>query len=140
MKISARNVFSSTIARVTNGALNSEIVLELPGGQEIVSIISKASAGNLELAAGKTAFAIVKANEVIVGTGLDSAALSARNVLRGKIVRIENGAVNSEIGIEIAGGIEITASITKASAERMSLKPGGEAFAVIKASSVIVGV
>ena len=140
MKISARNVFSSTIARVTNGALNSEIVLELPGGQEIVSIISKASAGNLELAAGKTAFAIVKANEVIVGTGLDSAALSARNVLRGKIVRIENGAVNSEVGIEIAAGIEITASITKASAERMSLRPGGEAFAVIKASSVIVGV
>lgn len=140
MKISARNVFSSTIARVTNGVVNSEIVLELPGGQEIVSIISKVSAGNLGLAAGKKAFAIVKANEVIVGTGLDSAALSARNVLRGKIVRIENGAVNSEVGIEIAAGIEITASITKASAERMSLRPGGEAFAVIKASSVIVGV
>lgn len=140
MKISARNVLSTKISRVTNGAVNSEIVLELHGGQEIVSIISKASAGNLGLAAGVPAFAIVKANEVIVGTGLESAALSARNVLRGKIVRIENGAVNSEVGIEIAGGIEITALITKASVERLSLKPGGEAFAVMKASSVIVGV
>ena len=65
--------------------------------------------------------------------------LSARNVLKGKIKSIEVGAVNVEVSIEIAPGIEITSIITKKSFENLGLKQGGEAYAIIKASNVMVG-
>ncbi len=66
--------------------------------------------------------------------------LSARNVLKGRVTQVTHGAVESEIVIQLAPGIEIVSTITKASAERMKLKPGDNATAIIKASNVIVGV
>ncbi len=66
--------------------------------------------------------------------------LSARNQFKGKVVSIEKGAVNAIIGIEIAGGHVITSTITLGSVERLGLVVGKEAYAVIKATSVMVGV
>ncbi len=66
--------------------------------------------------------------------------LSARNILKGKVKAIVMGVVNAEVAIEIAGGTLITSVITKASVERLGLKEGKDAYAVIKASSVMVGV
>ena len=67
MKLSARNILKGKVVKVTPGAVNSEIVLELPGGAQVVSIITKESAENLGLAAGKTAYAIIKASNVMIG-------------------------------------------------------------------------
>jgi len=66
--------------------------------------------------------------------------LSARNVLKGKVVKILRGAINSEVTIEISGGVQIVSVITNNSVDSLELKEGKEAFAVIKASSVIVAV
>jgi molybdopterin-binding protein len=66
--------------------------------------------------------------------------LSARNVIKGKVKRLVHGAVNSEVVIEAAGGVEIVSIITKESAEALDLKEGKEVYAVIKASSVMVAV
>jgi len=66
--------------------------------------------------------------------------LSARNVLKGKIVKVVRGAVNSEITMELPGGQEVVSIITKASAERLGLKEGMDAYAVIKASEVMIAV
>ena len=66
--------------------------------------------------------------------------LSARNLVPGTVKRITPGSVNSEVVIEIAGGIEIVSSITKQSVERLGLTPGKAAYAVIKATSVIIAV
>lgn len=66
MKISARNVLKGTVKSVTEGAVNDEVVIELPGGQEIVSVITKSSAESLGLAPGKEAYAVVKASNVMV--------------------------------------------------------------------------
>jgi molybdopterin-binding protein len=65
--------------------------------------------------------------------------LSARNVLKGKVKSIVPGMVNSEIVIELPGGVEITSIITKTSAENLKLKEGSNVYAIIKASSVMVG-
>lgn len=65
---------------------------------------------------------------------------SARNQFKGVIKAINEGAVNSEIIIELAGGTEIVSVITKNSVESLGLKKGGTAYAIIKASNVIVGV
>jgi len=66
MKLSARNVLKGKVVQVKAGAVNSEIVLELPGGAQVVSIITKESAEALGLAAGKPAYAVIKASNVMI--------------------------------------------------------------------------
>lgn len=66
--------------------------------------------------------------------------LSARNQLKGTIKTITPGAINSEVVIEVAPGVEMTAQITNASVSRLGLVPGKIAYAVIKADNVMVGV
>jgi molybdopterin-binding protein len=67
VKISARNMLKGEVKQVKPGAVNTEVILELPGGSEIVSIITKESAEKLGLAPGKEAYAIIKASNVMVG-------------------------------------------------------------------------
>ena len=67
MKISARNVFKGTVKSVTHGAVNSEVTIVLPGGLEVVSVITKASAEGLGLKPGKEAYTIIKATNVLIG-------------------------------------------------------------------------
>jgi molybdopterin-binding protein len=64
--------------------------------------------------------------------------ISARNVLKGKVKRVTHGAVNSEVTVELAGGVEVVSIITKASAERLGLAEGKEVYAVVKASNVMI--
>ncbi len=66
--------------------------------------------------------------------------ISARNTLKGTVKRVEHGAVNSEVTIELPGGVEVVSIITKDSAERLGLAPGKEVYAVVKASNVMVAV
>jgi molybdopterin-binding protein len=66
MKISARNVLKGKVITVSDGAVNTEVVLELTGGAKVVSIISKESAKKLGLKAGKKAYAIIKASNVMM--------------------------------------------------------------------------
>ena len=66
--------------------------------------------------------------------------LSARNVLKGKVKAIKEGAVNSEVIVQLPGGLEITSIITRTSAENLSLRQGQDVYAIIKASNVILGV
>lgn len=65
--------------------------------------------------------------------------ISARNILKGKVKSIEVGAVNVEVAVEIAPGLEITSIITKKSFEHLGLKVGGDSYIIIKASNVMIG-
>jgi molybdopterin-binding protein len=67
MKLSAKNQLKGTVKSITTGAVNSEVVIELPGGAAITSIITKSSVEALGLKVGSTAYAIIKASNVIVG-------------------------------------------------------------------------
>jgi len=66
--------------------------------------------------------------------------LSARNVLKGTVVKVTQGAVNSEVILELAPGIQVVAIITRQSAESLGLTEGSTAYAVVKASSVMMAV
>ena len=66
MKLSARNVLKGTVTGVTRGAVNSEVIIRLEGGSEVVSIITNESVDSLGLAAGKAAYAVIKASNVMV--------------------------------------------------------------------------
>jgi molybdopterin-binding protein len=66
MKISARNVLKGRVKKLTEGAVNTEVVVELSGGEEVVSIITKSSAESLGLEVGKEVHAIIKASSVMI--------------------------------------------------------------------------
>ena len=68
MKISARNVLKGKVKKLIAGAVNSEVTIQLPGGMEIVSIITKSSVRNLGLKKGKPVYAVIKASNVMIAT------------------------------------------------------------------------
>ncbi|KQQ85874.1 molybdopterin-binding protein [Aureimonas sp. Leaf324] len=65
--------------------------------------------------------------------------ISARNSLKGCIVSIEKGATTAHVRIDVGGAI-VTSAITNAAVEEMGLEEGREAYAVVKASDVMIGV
>ena len=66
--------------------------------------------------------------------------LSARNQFKGTIIAIDEGAVNGIVKIDIGGGNVMSATISMAAIRELGLKVGGEAYAVVKATSVMIGV
>ncbi len=66
--------------------------------------------------------------------------ISARNVLKGTVRSIKKGAVNAEVVLELAKGVEVVSIITLGAVRSLGLKKGMEAYAIVKASSVMVGV
>ena len=140
MKISARNILAGKVSQIVKGAVNSEIELTLEGGEKIVAIITNPSVEGLGLSIGAAASAIIKANEVIVGTNLGDAKLSARNVLAATVITVNEGAVNSEISVALAGGAVVVSSITKQSVEYLGLAAGTPVSVIVKSSNVLLGV
>lgn len=68
MKISARNVFKGKVKSIVHGSVNSEVVVELPGGLEITSVITKSSAENLDLKEGHEVYTVIKATNVMIAS------------------------------------------------------------------------
>ena len=66
--------------------------------------------------------------------------LSARNQIKGTVTEVVKGATTSHVRIDIGNGVVITASITNAAVDELGLAPGKPAYAVVKASDVMVGV
>ena len=65
--------------------------------------------------------------------------LSARNQIKGKIIAVEKGMTTAHVRIDIGGGVKITSSITNEAVDDLALKVGDDAWAVIKASDVMIG-
>ena len=67
MKISARNILRGTIHSIVKGPIDTEVTILLPGGDSIVSVITKTSAESLDLKEGKEVYAVIKATNVMIG-------------------------------------------------------------------------
>ncbi len=139
MKTSARNQFLGKIKSIKLGAVNSEVILDIGAGDLITAIITNESVEHLALKVGKEAYALIKAPWVIVTTS-DGFKTSARNELHGTVVRVQEGAVNGEVIIELAGGKTVAAIVTNDSIKSLGLKEGVKAAALIKASHIILAV
>ena len=140
MKTSARNQFLGTVAHVKEGAVNDEIVLAIAGGHSIVAIVTRDSTLELGLVPGAQAFALVKDSSVILVTADEGARFSARNRMRGTIARIQPGAVNTEVVLDLGGGATLAAVVTNDSCDTLALQVGAHATGIFKASSVILGI
>jgi molybdate transport system regulatory protein len=140
VKVSARNVFKGEVGAVKTGAVNAEVDVVLEGGDHLTAVITMESVKTLALAVGKPVVAMVKAPWVMLMTDQADVRLSARNCLAGTVKSVQSGAVNAEVALALPGGTEISAIVTRESVNELGLKPGVAATAVIKASSIILGV
>lgn len=68
MKISARNILNGKVKTIVKGPVSSEVTVELPGGDTIVSVITKTSSENLKLIEGKEVYVVIKASNVMIAT------------------------------------------------------------------------
>lgn len=140
MKVSARNVFKGQVSQVQEGAVNAEVVLTLAGGEQLVAVVTIQSVRNLGIAVGKEAVALIKAPWVMLMTDSSDIRLSARNCLEGTVLSVNDGSVNAEVVIELAGGSKVYTIVTRDAVAELGLAPGVSATAVIKASHIILGV
>lgn len=140
MKTSARNIFEGTVSALALGPVSAEAEITTAGGSRLVATITQASATSLGLAVGKPVVALIKASSVMIMTEGSSAKLSARNCLVGTVTKLTLGPVSAEVGVKLADGNIVSASITREAANELGLAVGAPATAVIKASSVIIGV
>ena len=139
MRISARNVFLGKVKEVRKGAVSAEVTIEMKGGETLCSVITNESARVLGLKPGLDAYAFFKASSVILGKDLHNAKVSARNLLCGTVSRIVHGPVNAEVTVDLPGGGVLTAIVTEESTKRLLLANGDPVCALVKASSVILG-
>jgi len=139
MRTSARNALRGVIAEVSAGEVNCEVTLRLGEGVDITAILTKRSVEDLQLSPGKAAIALIKSSFVILAKG-DNLRTSARNQIAGRVSSREDGAVNSEIGVDIGGGKTLTATITLESAKALAIAVGDPVIALIKAPHVILAV
>jgi molybdate transport system regulatory protein len=140
MKASARNQLFGTVTAVHPGGVNTEVVVGLKGGDSLVASVTRESEAALGIAPGVEVVALIKAPLVMVVKDFGGYRLSARNQLAGTVSRLQKGAVNAEVVIQLAGGDSIAATITNDSVDSLGLKDGDAATAVFKAGAVILGV
>ncbi len=140
MRTSARNALRGVVESVTEGAVNSEVVLRVSPTLAIVAIVTRDSVADLGLASGREALALIKSSFVILAPGEPALRTSARNQLSGTVVRHERGAVNDEVVLALDEGKTLTATVTRESADDLGLAVGQPIRALIKASHVILAV
>jgi len=139
MKTSARNALRGRIAHVTPGAVNTEVTLRLADVLDIVAVVTAQSVEELGLAEGAPAIALIKSSFVILAKG-EGLRTSARNQIAGVVAAREDGAVNSEIRLDIGAGKTLVATVTLESARALELAVGDPVTALVKAPHVILAV
>ncbi|MYM62496.1 TOBE domain-containing protein [Pseudomaricurvus sp. HS19] len=137
IKTSARNQYRGVVTSVEPGAVNAALTLAISDTQQIHVIVTEASRKEMQLEPGRVVVALVKSSSVMLSTSAQMM-ISARNRLQGRILRINPGAVNCEVAIDIGGSKTILAVITNDSVGTMGLTEGDEVCAFFKASSVIL--
>lgn len=140
MRTSARNVLRCTVEEIEEGSVNAEVRLALAPGKTLTAVITRDSVHSLGLIPGRPAMALIKSSFVILAPAGEVGRTSVLNTIDGTVVRREDGAVNTEITLDIGGGKTLTAVITAKSATALGLDTGVAATALIDAAHVIIAV
>ncbi len=140
LRLSARNQILVKITDIIAGAVNSEVIAELPDGQILRANITVESQNDLVLKPGKEVLFIFKAPSVILAkSGDGTAQIFAQNQLTGTVTEAKLGSVNAQITIAINEHQKIVSIITNRSAAQMGIGVGDEVTALIKASDITIG-
>lgn len=137
MRSSARNQFMGTVTAIRPGPVEFEITLKLEENVHLITVITRESAGSLDIVAGQELYALIKSSSVMLVTD-PKLKLSTRNQLWGVISHIYRGPINSEVVISLPGDKTVCAVVTTESVQNMQLAEGQEACAAFKASAVLL--
>ncbi|NQV70214.1 MAG: TOBE domain-containing protein [Pseudohongiella sp.] len=137
LQTSAGNQFLGTVSKLETGAINTEVIVDVAENQHIVAMVTEQSRQDMGLVVGTPIIALIKASSVTVAVG-DELHVSARNFLSGSISRLEQGAVNTDVSIELGKGKFLSAVITNKSVTQLGLQESMQVHAFFKASSVIL--
>lgn len=138
LKTSARNQLFGEIVAIKEGAVNAEITLNVQGKIQIIGAITLHSLKELDLKVGMQAYALIKANWIVVFTE-EPKGISLRNCICGEVKSLKDGAVNAEVSID-CNGIELSAVVTEDSKENLALEVGKKIWFGFKANNVILGI
>lgn len=139
MRTSARNQFVCTVSGLREGEVDYEVYLRLDKQHELVAVITRDSAEQLEIQIGMEVVALVKASAVLLLTD-EGLRTSARNHLWGTVQRVVDGPVNAEVILSLGAGKTVTSVVTSESVGALGLAVGQRACAIFKSSSVILSV
>lgn len=139
MKISARNQIKGLVSEIKQGPVNCQVTIDVNNGNKIVSVITHEAAVTLGLKEGVEAVCIFKAQSVLVAKADVALVVSARNKIQGTVAQIKDGAVNCEVIITTPEGLSVVAIITEDAKKELALSKGDNVYAIIKASSILLG-
>jgi molybdate transport system regulatory protein len=140
LRTSARNQYWGRVASVQHQALHSDVALSLGAGDPIVASITYRSVQALDLREGKEACALIKASFVTIAPDSEPDSEGAPNCMRGVVSRIEIGAVNGEVDLQLAAGRTITATVPNERIWSLTLAVGSPAVARVDPSHIILAV
>ncbi len=140
IKTSATNQLFGYIIEIDQGTVNAEVVVKLKGGELVAAAISLSELKQLDLNIGSDIVLLINDPEIIIATDPDNYSFSARNCLRGKVVRLQEDEVDAEVVIHLPSGDSLVAIISQVSVEEMGLKLGISAHALFKSNAVMIGV
>jgi molybdate transport system regulatory protein len=139
IKTSATNQLFGTITAIQTGAVNAEVLVELKGGEQIVASLALTELKLLELSIGGDVVMLINDPEIIVITDPGNYFLSARNCLRGTVIRVQYDGVDAEVVIQLPSGDSLVSTISQVSALALGLIPGVSASAIFKSNAVLLG-
>ena len=139
IKTSATNQLFGTITSIQTGAVNAEVSVELKGGEQIVASLAVTELKRLKLRIGNDVVLLINGPEIIIITDPGNSTLSARNSLRGTVIRVQYDGVDAEVVIQLPCGDSLVAMISQISALALGLIPGISASAIFKSNAVLLG-
>ena len=139
IKTSATNQLFGIITSIQTGAVNAEVSVELKGGEQIVASLAVTELKRLKLSIGNDVVLLINGPEIIIITDPGNLTLSARNSLRGTVIRVQYDGVDAEVVIQLPCGDSLVAMISQISALALGLIPGISASAIFKSNAVLLG-
>ena len=137
LQFSARNQLRGRIANIVKGKIDSEISIELSDSVAVVAVVTNTSRLEMKLEIGDFVVALIKSSWIILSKQLELST-SSRNNLKGEIVRLIKGDVNTEVIINIGAEKTLCCIITNTSVDELGLALKDKVVALFKASSVIL--
>lgn len=140
MRTSARNMLKATVRSLTPRGVNIEVRLDLYDAATLTAVVTGRSAEELGLHVGGTVIALIKSSFVELSLDESGAMPIAGNRIRGVVVHLSDGSVNSEVLVDIGGGKTLTAVVGRRSGGACDLAPGVPVACSIEPSHVILAV
>ncbi|CAB4244216.1 Molybdenum-pterin binding domain-containing protein [Methylacidimicrobium sp. AP8] len=138
MQTSARNCFSGKVVGIKKGPILAELEIAVSQQTLVVSHIPFATLSEMGLAVGSPVRALIKASQVILFSEDPELRLSTRNRFCGSVSALHQGAVNTEVIVQIENDLSLVAIVTNESAKELDLQVGGRVGTAFTPSSVLL--